>query len=198
MSNSSRREVDLAELLSTCVDACRRGCEVIRNVHDVRQRSLEQGGGEDGTDGPPAGQRVQYKVAGDARSALTEADGASQRVIVDCLTVAWPAEIDAGLIRVVGEEEDEASTDLDIEKCDTGTSDDTGESSDGGASGCYERYRSPRPDVDPIRRDIFGIVPGAVATEDDEVIIFIDPMDGTREVRADNDLQWKGSWNIAG
>ena len=174
MSSNSKKEVDLAELLSTCVDACRRGCEVIRNV---RHKSLQKDGGV----GPSSGQRVQYKVAGDARSALTEADGASQRVIVDCLTVAWPSEIDAGLIRVVGEEDDEASTDLDIEKCDTGASDDTGES-EGGASGYYERYGSPRPDVEPIRRDIFGSVPGAVATEDDEVIVFIDPMDGTREV----------------
>ena len=79
--------VPLAELLSTCVDACRRGTAEIRAVQARRD------GGEAGADD------VAYKIAGDPRSALTAADLAAQAAIVGALEDAWPG------LRIVGEED---------------------------------------------------------------------------------------------
>ncbi|KAL7443352.1 hypothetical protein ACHAXH_009167 [Discostella pseudostelligera] len=178
--------IDLAVLLSTCIDACRRGCEVIRNV---RHKSLL--GNSDILDS------VLYKIADDPRSALTEADGASQKVIIECLTSCWEKYIKAGRIRIVGEEEDEHSTDL---ECDN--SFDTAYSED--IMSHFDNYNCPRPDLEPIQRDMFESIsspgcskePPEIAEIDDngkeqgegveqhhhdEIIIFIDPMDGTRE-----------------
>ena len=84
--NNHEHEVDIQELLSTCIDACRRGCEVIRNV---RHKSLHS------TDILDS---VQYKIFGDPRSALTEADGASQKVIIECLNNCWEKQMSAGKI----------------------------------------------------------------------------------------------------
>jgi len=152
-------DVDLAELLSTCIDACRRGCEVIRNV---RYKSLHC---TDILD------PILYKIADDPRSALTEADGASQKVIIECLTCCWEKEIEAGLIKIVGEEEDEHSTDLEGESFDTAYSEDI--------LSHFDNYNAQRPDLEPIHRDIFSIEERSL--KGDEIIIFIDPMDGTRE-----------------
>ncbi|KAL3768711.1 hypothetical protein ACHAWU_006812 [Discostella pseudostelligera] len=183
--DASLDTIDLAVLLSTCIDACRRGCEVIRNV---RHKSLH--GTSDILDS------VLYKIADDPRSALTEADGASQKVIIECLTSCWEKHIKAGRIRIVGEEEDEHSTDL---ECDN--SFDTAYSED--IMSHFDNYNCPRPDLEPIQRDMFESVSspgcskeppesteigdsniskqGESVTQHDEIIIFIDPMDGTRE-----------------
>jgi len=177
MSTSSSREgrhhhtnIELSELLSTSIDACRRGCEVIRNV---RHKSLNN---------HPLNS-VLYKIPDDPRSALTEADGASQRVIIECLTSCWEKEIDAGWIRIVGEEEDDHSTDLEGDKSfDTAYSEDI--------LSHFDNYNAPRPDVEPIVTDMFreeltrataGVGAHRNSTAKDEIIIFIDPMDGTRE-----------------
>lgn len=158
--------VDLAELLSTCIDACRRGCEVIRNVRHLSLQSTD------------VLDSVQYKIHDDPRSALTEADGASQKVIIECLNCCWEKEIDAGIIRIVGEEdEDHYSTDLEGEKSfDTAFSEDI--------MSHFDNYNSPRPDFEPIIRDMFEQTESSkheVNSKRDEIIIFIDPMDGTRE-----------------
>lgn len=162
-SDSSEKEghadVNLAELLSTCIDACRRGCEVIRNV---RYKSLHC---TDILD------PILYKIADDPRSALTEADGASQKVIIECLTCCWEKQIEAGLIKIVGEEEDEHSTDLEGESFDTAYSEDI--------LSHFDNYNAPRPDHEPIHKDIFSTEKRS--SKGDEIIIFIDPMDGTRE-----------------
>eukprot|EP00629_Pelagomonadales_sp_RCC1024_P001391 CAMPEP_0119294784 /NCGR_PEP_ID=MMETSP1329-20130426/48661_1 /TAXON_ID=114041 /ORGANISM="Genus nov. species nov., Strain RCC1024" /LENGTH=117 /DNA_ID=CAMNT_0007295685 /DNA_START=69 /DNA_END=418 /DNA_ORIENTATION=+ len=71
-------DVDLVELLSTCVDACQRGCAEIRRVAAALER-------KDG-----AVVTVDYKVAGDARSALTAADLAAQAAVVEPLLAEWP------------------------------------------------------------------------------------------------------------
>ena len=170
-SDSTIKEIDLAELLSTCVDACRRGCEVIRNV---RHRSLHC------TDVLDS---ISYKIADDPRSALTEADGASQKVIIECLNCCWAKEIEAGRIKIVGEEEDDHSTDLEGEKSyDTVYSDNMFTH--------FDNYNCPRTDLEPIIRDMFQLSGMRKSThlergDDDsgcdEIIIFIDPMDGTRE-----------------
>jgi 3'-phosphoadenosine 5'-phosphosulfate (PAPS) 3'-phosphatase len=163
--------IDLAELLSTCVDACRRGCEVIRNV---RHRSLHC---LDVLDS------IHYKIADDPRSALTEADGASQKVIIECLNCCWAREIESGRIKIVGEEEDDHSTDLEGEKSYESVYSDN-------VFTHFDNYNCPRTDHEPIIRDMFRSSDVGRSTrlergEDDsgcdEIIIFIDPMDGTRE-----------------
>ena len=176
-TNDDDMNIDLEELLSICIDACRRGCEVIRNV---RQKSLHS------TDVLDS---VQYKILDDPRSALTEADGASQKVIIECLNCCWEEEISAGRIKIVGEEdEDQYSTDLECENSfDTAYSEDI--------MNHFDNYNSPRPDLEPMQRNMFGR-PSAEGdgndennstqqrvptSKGDEIIIFIDPMDGTRE-----------------
>lgn len=79
--------VSVAKLLSACVDANLRGCEVIR---DYRRKT----GTVTGT----------LKEAGDAKSVLTQADLDAQRTIASCLR-SW---VDDGL-RVVGEEDGDPS-----------------------------------------------------------------------------------------
>lgn len=89
--------VPLAELLSTCVDAAQRGCDEIRRVH--ASLSTEGGAISDSA--------VDYKVAGDSRSALTAADLAAQCAVVEGLERAWPG------LRIVGEEDLACSVDSD-------------------------------------------------------------------------------------
>jgi hypothetical protein len=67
--------VNINELLSTCVDACSRGCAEIRSVQERRAA-----GGSF---------QVEIKDATDPKSALTEADGASQAAIVNALRLEW-------------------------------------------------------------------------------------------------------------
>ena len=130
--------VDLAELLSVCVDACERGCAEIRRV-------AESGVTE-----------VDYKIAGDSRSALTAADLASQRAVVDGLRDAWPG------LRIVGEEDGataaadgaRASAPLRRDRCD--------------GLRAYAAIASEE------RRD-------AMAAPLAAVTVFVDPLDGTRE-----------------
>lgn len=78
----------IGPLLSTCVDACQRGCEEIRKVQTLR----EAGNGEF---------RVELKDEEDPRSALTEADEAAHRAIVGALRAEWGEQL-----RIVGEEDD--------------------------------------------------------------------------------------------
>ncbi|KAL1507956.1 hypothetical protein AB1Y20_007560 [Prymnesium parvum] len=79
--------LSLSELLSTCVDATRRGCEAIRQVQAARAT---------------VGLTVSRKVASDPRSALTKADLEAQAAIVSSLRAAWPS------LRIVGEEDEGA------------------------------------------------------------------------------------------
>ena len=125
-ANALSRTVALRELVSTCVDACGRGCARIRDV----QQSGDLG--------------AQLKIAGDARSALTAADVAAQAAIVGSLRRAWPG------LRVVGEEDDAAVGDGDAEL------------------------------ATPLRTDLCGALPDERADLDD-VIVYVDPLDGTRE-----------------
>lgn len=86
-------QIPLAELLSTCVDACERGCEEIRRVNAGLER---------GPDG--ALESAEYKIEGDPRSALTAADLAAHEAIVHALRREWPS------IRIVSEEDESSST----------------------------------------------------------------------------------------
>jgi len=103
-------------------------------------------------------------------------------VIIECLTSCWEKEIEAGRIKIVGEEEDDHSTDLEGDKSfDTAYSEDI--------LSHFDNYNTPRPDLEPIQKDMFhqtapvgGEQTGnETSSKKDEIIIFIDPMDGTRE-----------------
>lgn len=83
----SANALQLAPLLSTCVEACQRGCLEIRNV----QASRELNCGD---------LRVLLKDDQDPRSALTEADAAAQKVIVGSLRAEW-----GDGLYIVGEED---------------------------------------------------------------------------------------------
>jgi 3'-phosphoadenosine 5'-phosphosulfate (PAPS) 3'-phosphatase len=75
-------KVSLVDLLSTCVDAAQKGCEEIRAVQARRASS---------------GQLAStMKDIDDPRSALTEADLAAQKAIVDRIKASWPN------LRIVG------------------------------------------------------------------------------------------------
>jgi 3'-phosphoadenosine 5'-phosphosulfate (PAPS) 3'-phosphatase len=79
----------IGPLLSTCVDACQKGCIEIRKV----QASREQG--RDNVDAS-----VVFKDVNDPRSALTAADNLSQKMIVGSLRSHWGKHL-----RIVGEED---------------------------------------------------------------------------------------------
>lgn len=93
--------ISIHELLSTCVDACFRGCAEIRAVQQKREASIDK-----------SLQQVEFKNALDPKSALTEADKAAQAAIVSALRREWGGH----QLRIVGEEDDE-----DVEMDEGGT-----------------------------------------------------------------------------
>ncbi len=172
--------ISLPRLVSTCADAARRGCVVIRSVQARREAVLadaaEAGTGNNGTaaDALREASRhgIQYKVDGDPRSALTEADGAAQEVILHCLRARWGSDL-----HIVGEEEEEE-----------------GEGGGGGGSndeeqqeeGVFARYGVPRPEDVALKEDILLSASSSNGSFEQDVplssvTIYVDPMDGTRE-----------------
>ena len=83
--------IQIGPLLSTCVDACQRGCAEIRTVQAARESNSNN-----------ELQKVVLKDNQDPRSALTEADEAAHRAIVGSLRAEWGDDI-----RIVGEEDDD-------------------------------------------------------------------------------------------
>lgn len=175
-------DISLTELLSTCIDACRRGCEVIRNVrHELVQNSNVVGSDSQFF----CCSAVKYKISNDPKSALTEADEASQQVIIECLNSCWEKEISNGIIKVVGEEDDGEDH---FVKPNISLHDKMAH---------FDKYNTPRPDLEPIQRNLFSQSEGNVThnfvdssasssesspnNKRDQLIIFIDPLDGTRE-----------------
>jgi 3'-phosphoadenosine 5'-phosphosulfate (PAPS) 3'-phosphatase len=79
--------VSLNELLSTCVDACARGCHEIRKVQAHRNGNFMD--------------TMQLKDANDPKSALTEADGKAQSAVIDALLREWGRGLE-----IIGEEEE--------------------------------------------------------------------------------------------
>ena len=125
--------IDLASLLSTCVDAASRGCAEIRAVQAKRDAS--------------GGLNVDLKDAADPRSALTEADLAAQRVMVSALREAWPG------LRIIGEEDESE-----------------------------ESVAEVASDAPPLRQDLCPELASAgLSAPLDELVCFVDPLDGTRE-----------------
>jgi len=87
----SANAIQLTPLLSTCVDACQRGCLEIRKVQCSRELN-----NSDEFD-----LSVKMKDDQDPRSVLTKADTAAQNVIVGSLRNEW-----GDGLRIVGEEDD--------------------------------------------------------------------------------------------
>ena len=117
----------LGPLLSTCIDACQKGCD------EIRQCYLDQEG-----DGSVV--VVERKDANDPRSVLTLADQAAQAAILGSLRQEWGSELN-----VVGEEDETATGDSTSDRtfaslCRTYLEDDLGDET---------------PDIDPSRITIF-------------------------------------------
>jgi len=147
-------QISLPSLLSTCVDACRRGCDEIRRVHADLDRT---GSGSVST--------VDYKISGDPRSALTAADLAAQTAIISALESAWPG------LKIVGEED----LVCDISDAAGGTA-----CSDPLVSGLAASAPSPLrrdlcPELLPLQSS------GGLTVALPDVTVFVDPLDGTRE-----------------
>ncbi len=82
------KTISLLRLTSTCIDAGRRGCEVIRSFHQVHQSSV---GG-------------QLKIEGDPRSVVTQCDIDAQATILKGLRDTWGNDL-----LIIGEEEESES-----------------------------------------------------------------------------------------
>eukprot|EP00535_Pseudo-nitzschia_heimii_P004413 CAMPEP_0197188854 /NCGR_PEP_ID=MMETSP1423-20130617/18627_1 /TAXON_ID=476441 /ORGANISM="Pseudo-nitzschia heimii, Strain UNC1101" /LENGTH=368 /DNA_ID=CAMNT_0042640813 /DNA_START=105 /DNA_END=1208 /DNA_ORIENTATION=+ len=95
---ATNKRIQIGPLLSTCVDACQRGCHEIRKVQAARESSDDQ----------ELGGTVVLKDPTDPKSALTEADTAAQRAIVGSLRSEWWGDSDGGDgLKIVGEEDDD-------------------------------------------------------------------------------------------
>jgi len=108
----------------------------------------------------------QLKVPGDNRSAFTQADKAAQRVIIGSLRRAWGVQL-----RIIGEEDDDEDDDKTLTESMTD-------------------HMYPELNKETFRDDI------GEGTEDipvEDVTIYVDPLDGTREVRA-SDRTVTGGW----
>lgn len=82
------KTISLLRLTSSCIDAGRRGCEVIRSFHQVHQSSV---GG-------------QLKIEGDPRSVVTQCDIDAQATILKGLRDTWGNEL-----LIIGEEDESES-----------------------------------------------------------------------------------------
>ena len=150
----SNNSISLLRLVSTCADACTRGCKVIRSVHTKRISSSSTTLG------------VSYKEKDDPRSALTEADVSSQKVILACLRNVWGEDL-----RIIGEEdsdEEETQAVADAE--------------------LFQKYNIPNLSEEHVKADILcDRIDGKDGSWKEtnvplsDVTLYIDPMDGTRE-----------------
>lgn len=124
----------IGQLLSTCIDACQRGCDEIRTIQK-----------EQGSDGL----QTQLKDETDPRSVLTLADEAAQMAIVGSLRDTWGESL-----HIVGEEEENEQL--------------------------LQQFTSKS--LPPLNKALLDDDIGESANLDPEdVTIFVDPLDGTRE-----------------
>ena len=188
ISTEDAGDVNLVDLLCTCVRAARRGCFEIRRVNSGLTRS------EDGkiADKSTSISTVDYKIANDPRSALTAADLAAQSAVIGLIESEWPT------LKIVGEE------DL---SCDV-ASDATGEGvcasdlavpstilvdaaqkiikTDTVEGKAPEEVEEDR-EIAELRRELITSVTSSPANTTsftvpaNDVTIFVDPLDGTRE-----------------
>jgi len=122
--NQSSSSTSLSDLLSVLADACSRGCQVIQFVN---QKRLQENNSTQQLN-------VQYKIANDPRSALTEADLNSQLIIVDCIRSVYGNELN-----IIGEEdEDEDAKEKQPES--SSCENENGEENGGNVSKVFEKY----------------------------------------------------------
>ena len=144
---------------------------MIRYVNAKRHRKPTSSSNND--DNNYTGMEVRYKEVGDPRSALTEADIASQFVIIECLRSIWGEEL-----KIIGEEDDDddecANDDENNEKSeDTNTKKDLS---------VFEKYQVHSPNDKSVRKDIFDscTTKENMSTDDvvllSDVTLYIDPM----------------------
>ncbi len=174
-----KKEISLTDLLSTCADACSRGCQVIRFVNQKRnnlQKQQQQQQQEHAEGRGSSSFNVVYKVENDPRSALTEADLAAQCVILHCIRAQFGHELN-----IIGEEdESDSSSNNNIQP--DGLKED---------EHVFQKYGIPTPseyaiqtnlcddDSEDSRSSNFQQAEIMLALED--FTLYIDPMDGTRE-----------------
>jgi len=170
--------IPLSELLSTCIDAAYRGCNEIRRVHeDLRQRrSSSENVAMDKMMEP---QQVDYKIDSDPRSALTAADVAAQTAIIGSLEMTWGTQL-----RLVGEEDlSSSSTHL------TSSSSSLPPKSQRNDKEEEEYPKQKTPFVSNLRKDLCLEMSRSSNSSNNNndnihsqnITIFIDPLDGTRE-----------------
>lgn len=95
---TTNKRIQIGPLLSTCVDACQRGCLEIRKVQAARENS----------DSQELQSGVVLKDPTDPKSALTEADKNAQHAIVGSLRAEWCGDKDDDeLLKIIGEEDDD-------------------------------------------------------------------------------------------
>ncbi|KAG7355902.1 inositol monophosphatase [Nitzschia inconspicua] len=131
-ANSIMKTVSLAQLLSSCMDASKQGCDIIRIFQQQKREGDIQG---------------TLKEGGNIRSVVTQADIDAQAKIVGGLRATWGNDL-----RIIGEEEEEE--DNENNKTEQGTLLDK------------------------------KLIADILYDEDipmDEITIFVDPLDGTRE-----------------
>jgi len=128
--------LQIGTLLSTCVDACQRGCHEIRAVQARRQETGDS-------------LKVNLKEDHNPRSALTEADGAAQLAIVGSLRAEW-----GDSLRIIGEEDDDEQLVKLLKETTFAALDKS----------LFEDDIGETPELDV-----------------DQVTVYVDPLDGTRE-----------------
>ena len=153
---STTYSLQIGPLLSTCIDACERGCMAIRDVQAAR---IANRNGNENTEKSTF--KVEYKDLNDPKSALTEADCASQMQIVSSLRLTWENEKDEEneIFRIVGEED---------------------ENTDEEAILAFIRDKENNK---PLKKDRFDDELGQDTPDLNpaSITVFIDPLDGTRE-----------------
>ncbi len=165
--------LQIGPLLSTCVDACERGCMAIRSVQEKRQQQQQRVELQSSTStssstssSSPSYSSPSFKVdlkdLNDPRSALTEADAAAQMQIVGSLRLTWGGrggeETLGQLPKIIGEEDD---------------------NTDENEMVAFIQNLENKP----LKKDMFEEDIGDDTPDIDpsEITIFVDPLDGTRE-----------------
>ena len=149
---------------------------MIRAVHQKREQQKKGAQNNDNGDADANKFNVQYKVADDPRSALTEADLNSQLVIMHCIRSVYGMDLN-----IIGEEDDDND-----DKDGQGGDDAEGEVD---IEPIFEKYGVDKLSKRGIVKDLFSKLDGdaddSMASKATvslkEVTIYIDPMDGTRE-----------------
>jgi 3'-phosphoadenosine 5'-phosphosulfate (PAPS) 3'-phosphatase len=145
---SAMKTISLTQLVSSCMDANRQGCEIIKSFHEAHQTAIIDGS--------------RLKVGGDAKSVVTQADVDAQAIILKGLRDTWGNDL-----LIIGEE-DEIEVSPPSNKVDDSSST---------IECCL------RKDILLHHDEVQTVIPQDCDEEIpiEELAIFVDPLDGTRE-----------------